>query len=209
MAVNEYGIAVCVLNGANVGGGGADRTPSASRSRGHLTASIIAAETVADVCGIAASIDLTAYAPFTLAVFEPGLPAALIEWNGENAAILPDGDSFMPLLSSSFDTQAVRCRRREEFSRAVARTGRPDASALWAFHSSHGSGPSAYSPCMHRGDAETVSFSWLMVDADWIRFFYAPGPPCRWSPGEEVTWPISKSGKSHATLITRSIYARQ
>jgi hypothetical protein len=37
---------------------------------------------------------------------------------------------------------------------------------------------------MHRGDAETVSFSWVKVTASDVEFFYAPGAPCRSHPGE-------------------------
>lgn len=81
---------------------------------------------------------------------------------------------FMPLMSSSFDTEAVRARRREDWTRRLRATGTLDAATLYSFHESHGPQPSAYSPCMHRPDAETVSFSWVCVTDSAVEFFYTP-----------------------------------
>lgn len=187
LAANEFGISLGLLNGANLGGRAAADSRPAFRSRGHLVGDLISAESTGEVCERVQRLDLEAYAPFTLAAFEPGVPCAIVEWNGQNVAVVPHGDPFLPLLSSSFNTEEVRRRRREEFQRTFRNKGRLDVDALWAFHSSHGAQPSAYSPCMHRPDAETVSFSWLTVDAERARLFYSPGSPCRWSPGEELS----------------------
>ena len=43
----------------------------------------------------------------------------------------------------------------------------------------------AYSPCMHRADAETVSFSWAVVSPREVRFLYLPVAPCRHSRGDQ------------------------
>src|SRR5438309_2244805 len=56
---------------------------------------------------------------------------------------------------------------------------------LYWFHRSHGEEANAYSPCMHRGDAETVSFSWTVVTREEIRFTYSPAAPCQWSASEQ------------------------
>ncbi len=187
IAANEYGVALCLLNGANVGGVPQPGRPF--RSRGHLAAQAIAADSAAGVCHALCAMDLSAYAPFTVAVLEPGLPATVLEWSGSEVVVLPYGDPFMPLLSSSFDTDSVRRERRAQFHRTVEQAGRLDAATLWSFHSSHHPRPSAYSACMHRSDAETVSFTWLKVDENSVRLFYSPGPPCRWNPGEELVLP--------------------
>jgi hypothetical protein len=59
-----------------------------------------------------------------------------------------------------------------------------NTSVLHEFHASHATAPDAYSPCMHRSDAETVSFSRIQVTDSDIAFFYSPGPPCQGCPGE-------------------------
>ena len=46
------------------------------------------------------------------------------------------------------------------------------------FHTSHAPIPSAYSPCMHRDNADTVSFSLVTVADGVIEFAYLPMPPC-------------------------------
>jgi hypothetical protein len=50
---------------------------------------------------------------------------------------------------------------------------------LFRFHSSHAGTTGAHAPCMHRPDAETVSFSHVVVTPEAIRFAYLPSSPCR------------------------------
>jgi hypothetical protein len=38
---------------------------------------------------------------------------------------------------------------------------------------------------MHRANAETVSFSWVIVSRDAIRFLYSPGAPCQTRPSNQ------------------------
>ena len=78
----------------------------------------------------------------------------------------------MPLVSSSFDPEGVRRRRREEFARRLDAAGRLDASVLFAFHSSRGRKSDAYSTWMRRSDARTVSFSWIRVSRATVEFLY-------------------------------------
>jgi hypothetical protein len=130
-------------------------------------------------------LDLTPFAPFTVVFLEPGKPATIAEWNGEHATIVRSGDSYIPLTSSSFDPEGVRKTRLDELAGRVSASGRIDHAVLHAFHSSHGERPDAYSPCMHRADAETVSFSSVIVTRDEIRFLYSPAAPCKASKCEE------------------------
>src|ERR1041385_6022801 len=71
----------------------------------------------------------------------------------------------------------------------VSMAARVDPTLLYQFHASHGTGmdatADAYSPCMHRDDAETVSFSWVVVTREEVRFLYSPSAPCRCSPCEQ------------------------
>jgi hypothetical protein len=90
----------------------------------------------------------------------------------------------LPLVSSSFDSDAVCTRRRSEYRRLLESYGRLDAEFLHRFHEHHGPVRGAYSCCMHRDDAETVSFSWVKVNAAEVDFFYSPAAPCRWAPGQ-------------------------
>ena len=98
----------------------------------------------------------------------------------------PAGDRHMPLTSSSFDADGVRRSRLNEFALRVRSAARLDPALLYRFHASHGENPSAYSTCMHRDDAETVSFTCAVVDSDGARLAYTPSAPCR--NHRELTW---------------------
>ena len=189
IGTNEFGVTICLLNGARrcveTRGGGL-------RSRGLLVPNLLVASTLFEVNQRISAADLTPYAPFTLAVLEPGQHTSVTEWDGLDKVIVPYGEPYMPLVSSSFDAEGVRMRRRQEFRRKLDAAGRLDSSLLFAFHESHGAGRDAYSPCMHRADARTVSFSWICVTDETVKFFYVPDSPCRWSPGQSQTLELTR-----------------
>jgi Transport and Golgi organisation 2 len=190
IGVNEFGVSLCLLNGIPRLAG---RVPAPLRSRGLLLLDLLSATCLAEINERVWRQDLSPFTPFTLAVLEPGLPAAVVEWNGEETAIVPYGDPYMPLVSSSFDQAGVLTSRREELARATGSVARLDSDVLHAFHKSHGDRPSAYSPCMHRADAETVSFTHVRVTESAVTLTYTPAAPCRRLPEERVTLPCCTS----------------
>jgi hypothetical protein len=60
---------------------------------------------------------------------------------------------------------------------------------LLEFHRSHVPARSAYSACMHRPDAETVSFSRIYVRGRETEFLYSPAAPCNREPAVRRTLP--------------------
>lgn len=172
IATNEFGVSVCLLNGANLTGSEIHAV-APGRSRGSLPLDLIPEPSVAAICNRLEESDLSAFAPFTLAALEPGNPAAVLEWDGSKRTLLfEEADRFM-LTSSSFDSEEVRRSRQEEYRHVHADEG------LFAFHRSHAPARSAYSTCMHRADAETVSFSWIRVSELLATFYYTPAAPCQ------------------------------
>ena len=93
------------------------------------------------------------------------------------------------LISSAIRSTEVRAARAETFGVLQDEHGGASATMLRAYHASHRLGPSPSSPCMHRGDAETRSFSHLEVTADTVRFAYAAGAPCRTPAGTPLSLP--------------------
>lgn len=183
ISANECGFSVCLLNGTSLGDPINGPHAGAKRSRGLLVRDLAPLRTVDEGFETLWSLDLIVYPPFTVLLLEPGVPAGVFEWNGGEKATLPSADALPPLVSSSFDPGQVRERRRREFERIVGGGAQTGSGALFAFHASHASCPGAYSPCMHRHDAETVSFSWIRVRPREIEFFYSPAAPCRWAAG--------------------------
>jgi hypothetical protein len=181
IAANEFGVSVCLLNGV---AGSHSYFPAPRRSRGLLLRELACEPAGAECLLSLRHYDLRPYAPFVLLILEPDRPAILAEWNSERLTVNAAA-ARMPLTSSSFDSCGVRRFRLEEFSRRAGRAARVDAALLYQFHASHGASPDAYSPCMHREDAETVSFSWVVVTLEEVRFLYSPSAPCRCSPCEQ------------------------
>jgi hypothetical protein len=125
--------------------------------------------------------DLAEFASFQLLVLEPGRRAAVFQWTEPSKGIAVDPPGL--LASSSIDAVGVRLARSAQF-RALPHPLTPET--LRDFHRSHGSEPSAYSPCMHRRDAQTVSFTSIHVANGIVRMQYRPGLPCESNPSEEL-----------------------
>jgi len=188
IATNEFGLTLCLLNGiALVGPGAAPR-----RSRGLIVLDLASAASSQEVVARVGQSGLQPYEPFTLAVLEPRRRATAIEWDGTKKRILRFADSHMPLVSSSFEPDAVRNQRRAEFARVVRGGQALDPVALLMFHQSHLPERGPHSVCMHRADAETVSFSWVTVTDTEASYYYSAGPPCRTLSGASYTLAIGQ-----------------
>lgn len=185
IAANEYGISLCLLNGANLSERPAAAPESPARSRGLVVRDLIMAGSSAEFRSRLLALDLARVAPFTILALETGRPAMAGEWNGTDLVIVNSAEAYMPLASSSYDGAGARRRRRRELREMAESEGGIDSGLLFEFHSSHGNGADAYSTCMHRPDAETVSFSHVRVTPEEIRFWYSPAAPCKLVAPEE------------------------
>ena len=182
IAVNEFGVTLALLN-RHVA------SLSGTTSRGQLIRTFGASRSVDEVRQKAQRVDFSSFAGFTLATLEVGKRCSLFEWDGRNLVSSQDAEHRMPLTSSSFDPDGVEEMRLQEFSSRARAAGRVDANLLLTFHQSHGLGteaPSAYSTCMHRPDAHTVSFTQIDVSHTEVSFFYSSAAPCVPAPGETL-----------------------
>jgi hypothetical protein len=181
IAVNEHGLTVCLLNGPQ----SRPAPMKTRRSRGLLLLDLAWASTLDECALFLQQLDLTVYGAFSLLMLAPGEPSIVAEWDGSHLSLDRNADARMPLTSSSFDPDGVHHARLGQFQQRVITGEIIDAATLYDFHTSHGGQASAYSTCMHREDAETVSFSWIVVTRSQIRFQYSPAAPCQWVPSEE------------------------
>jgi hypothetical protein len=193
IAVNEFGLSLVLVN----------RAPASpvQLSRGLVVMNLITAPTAAEVRNNFTSIDLSDFAPFTLAGLEAGAPATLFNWTGHELVVVANADRYMLLVSSSVDPAGADRERRAEFSRLQARPGGLRPGTLLAFHRSHHPTRGPLSPCMHREDAETVSFTWVTVTPSEVNLYYAPGAPCRSLAGESRTLTATRRQAALAALI--------
>jgi len=173
IAVNEHGLALCLLNAWTP-----PARPGPYSSRGALVRSLADARDCADFLERARSERLERYPAFTLLALAPHEPAALLEWDGAQRRLDTQADARRPLLSSSFSPLEVRAARLARWRELAPEDGEPSAENLVDFHASHARGPSAYSVCMHREDAQTRSSTRVRVSARSVHMDYGAGAPC-------------------------------
>ena len=178
IAVNELGCTVALLNGYRFQVANAPSAGDSKRwiSRGQLALDACGAATVAEVAERIAGRDLSCFRPFEMLALDAEGRVEVSSWDGaaldRRALTLAD----RPLISSSFDDQGVRAARRSLFARMIGPlSGEQDAVR---FHSSHEPLRGPYSPCMHREDAQTVSFTHVRVGAAGIELSYQAQSPC-------------------------------
>jgi hypothetical protein len=177
IGVNQFGLSLCLLNRYQ-GEVAHSGEVGSYLSRGLLLVELIDCRTRSQTQSRIGQISLAHFRPFTLLILEPGQPPLLTHWTGRERLSEPDGASSMPLISSSHDLTGVSLSRRRHFNNLLTESGTVDDHLLDKFHRSHSPAASAYSTCMHRDDARTVSFSKVFVSRDGIEFFYHADSPC-------------------------------
>ena len=156
IAVNELGLALCLLN----------RYPDPQRgsyvSRGHLVRGLAGAPAAEEIAARLAELERTEeprFRPFVLLVLEPGTAPLRLTWDGRHV----DRDTPSPPVSSSgYDPQGIGEVRRRQWRETLG-TATPSSEELAAFHRSHRPERGPFSPCMHRDNARTVSFTHVRV----------------------------------------------
>ncbi len=197
VGVDEAGLLLCVLNGDRPA---AAPAPANAVSRGRLVLELLERRSPEEVRAELARRGGRAlrFKPFKLLALQAGrgdAPARglLAEWDGRTLA-WSEHHGPRCVVSSTFESQAVAAARGAAFARFledVHPSIRPDATAaqldelsglLHDFHASHAPGApqgDAFSVCMHREKARTVSSTLVLVGPDRIRMTYQAGWPCQ------------------------------
>jgi hypothetical protein len=179
IAVNEFGLTLCLLNGYEAG----DEEPPARGewiSRCLLVSALVDCRFVEQVEERCRQVELERYRSFVLAWLVPDRPGRTAVWRKERLSFAPLPDPAVPLVSSSFATRQVRAGRQAQFA-GLESTG-DNLERHLLYHESHQPERGPYSVCMHRSDAKTVSFSRVQVDPRGAEFHYSPRSPCRGRP---------------------------
>ncbi len=188
-AVNEYGLTFALLNFYQ------GRLPKGRLiSRGKLVRACAGFRRAEHGHKYVRELNLAKYAPFSLLCFAPrsevvgsnntrnkplqgAARVTMMRWTGRE---LIETEQSCPLISS-----AVRYDEVYESRLTVYKTifdGKSTESKTvedyQELHASHLPGRSSHSICMHREDAQTVSFSQIEVTDNDVQFFYSDGPPC-------------------------------
>lgn len=196
LGVNAFGLSVGLLNGDPRG-----PAPVDPISRGLLVLELLEAREGAEVARRIRALDLGRWRPFQLFALEPRAPFLGARWDGARLVVERRPGASGLLSSSALVPVEAERNRRRVLDGLLAGRGEPDEDLLLAFHASHDPAPSGVSVCMHRPDAQTVSFTRVRVGDDAVALGYSPAAPCRRVPLEWLELaraPLSDPGAAGA-----------
>jgi hypothetical protein len=173
IAANEFGVTLALLNRNSEDPG------AACTSRGTLIPRLIALETAREVGESLAAADLNQVVAFRLIGVFPGEQCvAEWRWSGSGFRALTRPWRARHWFSCGIsDTTATRERGRQ-CRRAWRASDAASIEWLRELHASHGQAAGAFSVCMHRADAATVSYTEVGWDSQELVIAYSAGPPC-------------------------------
>lgn len=174
IGVNEFGLSLCLLNRY---GDLEIKTKRNFISRGLLLLALLESANVEQIQSRINELGLDRFRPFNLLALSRQ-DSAFVEWTGSEYSIVHDVDRLVPLTSTSLSEPGIAIARQQQFA-ALTATQTIDESLLDTFHRGHLPDRGAYSVCMHRDDAATVSMSKIKLTQDEIVFEYESDSPCK------------------------------
>ncbi|MGH6827738.1 MAG: NRDE family protein [Rhizomicrobium sp.] len=182
IGINHKGLALALIDWHEMGQRQGDLL-----SRGIVVPHLLKEGRLSDLRAKLERLCLERINPFRLIAVSRSLGA--IEewrWDATRLAVLPKPWRRQHWFSSSAgETTAQRLR-----AGVAAKAGRAISAGtlpwLRRLHQSHGPQRGAFSICMHRDDAQTVSYAEILAGRHRASMRYAPGPLCREKPGAPV-----------------------
>jgi transport and Golgi organization protein 2 len=177
IAVNEYGIALALLNWNDIGPPriAADKT----RSRGRVIPALIDSRSLSQLHAVFDISNFKGMLPFRLVGVFP-LERKIREWRWDSAQL----ESQVHLwesrhwFSSSLSDQQAEAMRGAACRNAWSEKDAGSLSWLRRLHASHATGPGPFSVCVHREEVKTLSYSEIECMSAGIRLEHFLGSPC-------------------------------
>jgi len=177
IAATEHGLALALLNRSE------GSRPAAAVSRGTLIPRLAGTVDPDQLVGRLASSPLDELAPFRLlALWRERSHGVVAAWDGRRLDI-GEVDSTLGLLcSSGLGDERATAARGATWRRFRDAISPWDPAAHREFHRDHSPAPSAWSVCVHRPEARSVSFTEIELGPEEALLSYHGAPPCQ--PGE-------------------------
>jgi hypothetical protein len=180
VGVNDAGISLALINWYAK----PQRDRTLCVSRGIVIPHLLAADDIADVGIFFSDLPLTRINPFRLIAISAG-EYKVREWRWDGAVLESKhhGWKCRHWFSSGHD-EALANRKRARVVRAASATA-PAQTPAWLrkLHCSHQPERGAFSVCMHRQDAQTVSYTEIATTGRKAQMRYAGGALCTIKPG--------------------------
>ncbi|MFZ0827646.1 MAG: NRDE family protein [Verrucomicrobiia bacterium] len=176
IALNDAGATLALINWYSVRA----RVKAGAVSRGEVVKSVRAAGSSDFVVSALAKLPLAKINPFRLIGVFPAT-VGIFEWRWDLKKLVCKKHAWKPRqwISSGFDEPRAQRIRRATFRRAQAQRPADGLGWLRRLHRSHAPGSGAFSTCMHRPDAATVSCTEIALSFRHATMRYHPGAPCR------------------------------
>ncbi len=190
IGANEYGLAVCLLNGYRDTDRPASHPPTGDQwhSRGQLVTRLSGCPDLTAVAQQMTDGDWSHFRSFVVLAMMPDAAPVCFRWDGQQ---LQQEVVTEPMLtSSSVDSQQVIAGRQAVYRHQTSQhqTGQTPtnqqaaARPLRELHRSHLPERGPGSICMHRSDAHTVSYTEVEAGPRQVTMRYQTGAPCQQQP---------------------------
>lgn len=175
IGLNDTGACLALINWYSVPA----KVSDIAISRGEVVKSALTAGFSHEVDAILAGLPLARMNPFRLIGVFPHI-GEVIEWRWSLQELERRGHHWRlgTWISSGFDEPGAQQTRGKTFSEALRQTSTGRTDWLRRLHRSHSPERGAYSTCVHRPDAATVSYTEVTVTNRTGTVRYAPGAPC-------------------------------
>lgn len=176
IAVSEAGLCLALINWYSV----RNRPEAGAISRGLVVGQAISSGGLADVEQALVTLPLARINPFRLIGADAGaLQLAEWRWDRRQLDCLVHPWRTRQWISSGFDEPGAEVSRSAVFQQHLRRADAGSQAWLRRLHRSHAPARGAYSPCVHRRDAVTVSYSEVRVSEKRVAMNHLDGSPCR------------------------------
>lgn len=183
------------------------KQPSAaagSYSRGLLLLSLADCREDAEIHERLHGAPLVKCQPFNLVVNSLESETLMWSWDGKKLHRQTCSETAQPITSSSYESAAIIEARKNYFQQELRKGIIPGPRFLERFHRSHFPEQAAFSICMMRKDAETVSLSRIRMETDRILFAYMPKLKNQLEFGETVETQLLLNKSAHTPLACHS-----
>ncbi len=175
IAVNETGATFALVNWYSV----TPRVRTRAVSRGEIVAGVAALPSGEAVTTAFKTAPLQRVNPFRLmAVFPERREVVEWCWNLSRLVCRRKTWEAQQWISSGFDEPTAQNVRSQTFRRARRQRTARSVEWLRRLHRSHSPHTGAFSICMHRSDAKTVSYTEVRVSSHAAKMYYYDGAPC-------------------------------
>ena len=175
ISTNDAGVCLALINWHRV-----EREPKHDvLSRGEVVRALASKSSTNDIADGIGRMPLRKLRPFRLITIVPS-ERLVTEWRWNLEWLTRRDHKWRPLhwFSSGFDERRAELARQRICDAALTHLSTRNLNWLRQLHRSHAPKRGAFSICMHRSDASTVSYTEVAVSEKRAAMRYKPGPCC-------------------------------